>query len=48
MGLTTIAIPQDMKKELVMFGDKGESYADILGRLIQSAKKKADSRLAIR
>jgi predicted CopG family antitoxin len=29
-----------MKQDLILFGDKGESYADILGRLVESAKKR--------
>jgi len=38
MANTTIAIPNDMKQEIMEFGSKGETYADILARLIKSAK----------
>ena len=40
MGKITIAIFNDIKKEIEGFGFKGETYLDIIGRLIESAKKR--------
>ncbi len=38
MENTTIAIPVEMKEKLQLFGNKGETYADIISRLIKSAE----------
>lgn len=40
MENTTIAIKSELKKELMEFGMKGESYNEILERLIKSAKER--------
>jgi predicted CopG family antitoxin len=40
MENTTIAITQELKKQLNTFGSKGESYAEILARLIKSARER--------
>jgi len=37
---TTIAIPKDLKKEIEEFGFKGETYSEILARLLKSAKER--------
>ena len=37
---TTIAIPTALREELREFGNKGETYADIIGRLVKSARKR--------
>jgi len=37
---TTISIPRDMRDELKEFGIKGETYEDILARLIKCAKER--------
>ena len=38
--MTTIAIPEELKQELIGFGSKGETYADIVQRLLTSAKER--------
>lgn len=37
---TTIAIPTSLRDELKEFGEKGETYADVIDRLIKSARKR--------
>ena len=37
---TTIAISTELRDEIKEFGNKGETYDDILGRLLESAKKR--------
>ena len=37
---TTIALPQELKEELQEFGVKGETFADIIERLLESAKQR--------
>lgn len=37
---TTIALPETLRDQLKEFGDKGETYADIIARLIKSAKER--------
>lgn len=38
--ITTIAIPMKLKENLQAYGTKGESYSDILARLLQSARER--------
>ena len=38
MENTTIAIPKDLKEQMQEFGSKGETYSEIIVRLIKSAK----------
>jgi predicted CopG family antitoxin len=38
--LTTIALPMKVKEELQEFGSKGESYSDIIERLLESARQR--------
>lgn len=40
MENTTIAITKELKEQLSSFGRKGESYAEILAKLIRSAKER--------
>jgi len=40
MANTTIAVTQEVKDEIMEFGLKGETYSDILKRLVESAKKR--------
>jgi len=40
MEKTTIAISKDIKYQMQEFGYKGESYSDLIKRLIESAKKR--------
>ena len=37
---TTISIPVTLRDNLQEFGNKGETYADIIGRLFESAKER--------
>ena len=37
--MTTIAIPKDLKKNISEFGNKGETFSDILTRLCENARK---------
>ncbi|MCR4327244.1 MAG: hypothetical protein NUV46_01540 [Nanoarchaeota archaeon] len=37
MEMTTIAITKDLKNKLSEFGNKGESYSEILSRMYKSA-----------
>ena len=38
--ITTIAIPMKVKEELQQYGLKGESYSDVLVRLLKSAHER--------
>ncbi len=40
METTTIALPKKLQEELKEFGNKGESYSEILERLLKSAKER--------
>ncbi len=40
MRNTTIAIKPELKKKIMEFGMKGESYNEILERLVESAKER--------
>ncbi len=40
MEKTTIAIPHEVKEQIQEFGLKGETYTDIILRLIKSAKER--------
>jgi len=40
MGNTTIAITREIQEEIKEFGNKGETYSEIIARLIESAKKR--------
>jgi len=40
MEKTTIAITNDVKEQIQEFGFKGETYSDIILRLVKSAKKR--------
>jgi len=40
MENTTIAIKTELKKKIMEFGMKGESYNEILERLVESAKER--------
>lgn len=40
METTTIALRKDVKDKIVELGNKGETYSDIILRLIESAKKR--------
>ena len=40
MDNTTIAIKRDIKEKIMEFGNKGESYSDIIERLIESARER--------
>lgn len=40
METTTIAITKDAKEKMQNFGNKGESYSDIIMKLIKSAKER--------
>lgn len=40
METTTIAITKELKEKIVEFGSKGESYSEIIARLIKSAKER--------
>jgi len=40
MEMTTIALPKQVKEEIMEFGNKGESYSEILMKLIKSAKER--------
>ena len=43
--MTTIAIPKEMKERMKEFGNKGETYSDILVKLFECAKKRQLSEL---
>jgi predicted CopG family antitoxin len=40
MENTTIAISKDVKENLLEFGNKGETYSDILRRILKSARER--------
>jgi len=40
MEKTTIAITQKVKEEMSEFGNKGETYSDIIMKLVTSAKER--------
>lgn len=40
MANTTIAVTNDVRERIKEFGMKGETYSDILERLLQSARKR--------
>ena len=40
MDNTTIAVSNDVKESIKEFGSKGETYSEIIARLIESAKKR--------
>ena len=40
MENTTIAVTREIQEEIKQFGSKGETYSEILARLIESARKR--------
>lgn len=40
MANTTIAISNEIKEQIMEFGNKGETYSEIISRLIISAKQR--------
>jgi len=40
MEHTTIAVSREVKNQIMEIGNKGETYSDIIKRLIESAKKR--------
>ena len=40
MEKTTIAITKEAKEEMQVFGNKGETYSDIIMKLVESAKQR--------
>ncbi len=40
METTTIAIPKPLKEDIQEFGNKGETYTEIILRLLESAKER--------
>jgi len=40
MDITTIAVTNEIKEKIRELGNKGETYSDILVRLVESAKKR--------
>ena len=40
MEITTIAITKEVKEEVKELGNKGETYSEIILRLVESAKKR--------
>jgi predicted CopG family antitoxin len=40
METTTIAITRDVKEGIMEFGNKGETYSDIIQKLLKSAKER--------
>ena len=40
MENTTIAVTREVQEEIKEFGNKGETYSEIIARLIESAKKR--------
>jgi predicted CopG family antitoxin len=40
METTTIAVSREVRAEIVEFGNKGETYSEILQRLLKSAKER--------
>ena len=37
---TTISVSNEIKEQIIEFGNKGETYNDILGRVLDSAKER--------
>ena len=40
MENTTIAVTSEIKNKINEFGNKGETYSQIIGRLLESARKR--------
>ena len=40
MENTTIAVSNEIKEKIREFGNKGETYSEVLARLLESAKKR--------
>jgi predicted CopG family antitoxin len=40
METTTIAITKEVKENIIEFGNKGETYSEILKRLLKSARER--------
>lgn len=40
MENTTIAVSNEIKEKIKEFGTKGETYSEVLARLLESAKKR--------
>ena len=40
METTTIAITRDVKADIMEFGNKGETYSDIIQKLLKSARER--------
>ncbi len=40
MENTTIAVTSDIKEKIKQFGSKGETYSEILARIIENARKR--------
>ena len=40
MKTTTIAISEDLKQQINEFGSRGETYGDVIYRLLKSAKER--------
>jgi len=40
MENTTIAVSNDVKEKIKEFGTKGETYSEVIARLLESAKKR--------
>ncbi|HLC72691.1 MAG TPA: hypothetical protein VJH37_03855 [Candidatus Nanoarchaeia archaeon] len=40
MQTTTIAVTNEIKEKIKEFGNKGETYSEILNRVMESAKKR--------
>ena len=40
MDITTIAITKELKQKIKEFGIKGETYSEILNRIVESAKER--------
>lgn len=40
MSITTIALDKELKERISEFGNKGETFSDILKRLVESAEQR--------
>ena len=40
MENTTIAITRELKEQIMEFGNKGETYSEIIKKLLENAKKR--------
>ena len=40
MENTTIAVTNDVKEKIKEFGNKGETYSEVIARLLESARKR--------